>query len=571
MLKKDIEHPQLRVETAELAPVVQRSISIVFVALYTFAFVFCFLVSAGVLRQIASISTHVPISSQVTFIGLRLLRTLGIQTLTDGNLTFTVITGIEFAMYGLGALFIQGQKSERRNTRIFLFIWLGAIIAGSILVVTQALISHDIFVYAGYGRTIVAHGANPYFVTPAAFPLDPITHLDDWKDVTAAYGPLWLSFCSLVALIAGTSATRYVLLFRLATFAAHLINIILVAAILRISGRSSRTITLGTFLYAWNPLLLLESCLSGHNDIFMITLILFGVLLCVKGERHGFTRPLHYLPPVVAFTLAGLIKFTAFPLAALFLVLLARKTLYGTANDTIKSRKLASLQWEFAFPKVLLAGTIIGFVVVLLYGPFFIGHSVPDIIHSFMAPPSSRIPEHSILNVLIGWVGYHGMPSQTSWLHPILTLLTSYKVWRMINIMLVLSALIVSTIWLWRTPTTRTLVLAGIAVLGPLLIATTWFYPWYVTWLVGLAAVSLPTSHQRVARALFAFALVFSASARLTYLIAGQQDLVNWNVISCAATIIPPILTFLFFLCIKKMPWERISPGGDTNSIVTTT
>ena len=137
--------------------------------------------------------------------------------------------------------------------------------------------------------------------------------------------------------------------------------------------------------------------------------------------------------------------------------------------------------------------------------------------------------------------------------------------------MLVLSALIVSTIWVWRTPTTRTLVLAGIAVLGPLLIATTWFYPWYVTWLVGLAAVSLPTSHQRVARALFAFALVFSASARLTYLIAGQQDLVNWNVISCAATIIPPILTFLFFLCIKKMPWERISPGGDTNSIVTTT
>src|SRR5436305_12216663 len=96
MLKKDIEHPQLRVETAELAPVVQRSISMVFVALYIFAFVFCFLVSAGVLRQIASISTHVPISSQVTFIGLRILRTLCIRTLIDGNLTFTLFTVSEF-------------------------------------------------------------------------------------------------------------------------------------------------------------------------------------------------------------------------------------------------------------------------------------------------------------------------------------------------------------------------------------------------------------------------------------------------------------------------------------------
>ncbi len=136
--------------------------------------------------------------------------------------------------------------------------------------------------------------------------------------------------------------------------------------------------------------------------------------------------------------------------------------------------------------------------------------------------------------------------------------------------MLVLSALIVSTIWLWRTPTTRTLVLTSIAVLGPLLIVTTWFYPWYVTWLVGLAAVSIPTSHQRVARALFAFALVFSASARLTYLTAGRQDLVDWDVISCAATIIPPMLTFLFFLCIKKMPWEHTSPESDTNTMVTT-
>ncbi len=370
-------------------------------------------------------------------------------------------------------------------------------------------------------------------------------------------------------MIAGTSATRYLLLFRLFALTAHLVNIALVMAILRAQRRSSRTVTLGTLLYAWNPLLILEFCFSGHNDVCMITFILLGMLFCGRAEQHGFTRPLQYLPPIVAFTLAGLIKFTALPLAALYLILLARKTLYRTTSDTIKSQKVAPLQWKYALPKVLFAGITSGLVIALLYAPFFIGYSIPAIITSFINPPSSRLLEHSILKVTVEGIAYHGMPAPTSWLYPVLTILTTNKVWSTFNILVVLSMFVVSSIWLWRTPTTRTFVLAGIAILGPLLIVTTWFFPWYVTWLVGLAAISLPTSRQRIARALFAFALVFSASARLTYLSIGQIDPIDWNIIGCAATMVPPILAFLFFLCIKKMPWERTLPEGDTNTMVT--
>jgi hypothetical protein len=570
MLKKDVESPRLTERTVEQLPIGQRSLSIVFIALCTLAFVLCFLVSAGVLRRFSSTSTYIPLSFQLTSIGMRVLHRLSLHKLADVNLVFIIITGIEFVIYGFGAFFIQRQTSERENRRTMLFIWLGVVIAGGFLVFTQALISSDMFVYAGYGRTIVAHGSNPYFVAPSAFPQDPINHLNGWKDVTAAYGPLWLGFCSSVALIAGTSATRYLLLFRLFAFAAHLVNIVLVMAILRTQKRSSRTVTLGTLLYAWNPLLILEFSLSGHNDVFMIMFILLGMLFCARAEQRGFTRPLQYLPPVVAFTLASLIKFTALPLVALYLILLARKTLYRTTSDTVKSQKLAPLQWKDALPKVLFAGITSGLVIVLLYAPFFIGHSIPAVINSFINPPSSHLLEHSILKVTVEGIAYHGMPAPTSWLYPVLTILTSYKVWSTINILVVLSMFIVSSIWMWRTPTTRTFALSGIAILGPLLIVTTWFFPWYVTWLVGLAAISLPTSRQRIARALFAFALVFSASARLTYLFIGQPDQIDWNTIGCAATMVPPILAFLFFLCIKKMPWERTSPESDTNTMVAT-
>src|SRR5205814_8444306 len=107
-------------------------------------------------------------------------------------------------------------------------------------------------------------------------------------DATAAYGPVWLTICSLWTLVLGNSPLGSVLSFRLFSLAAHLLNIWLVATILRKMGSSTRIVTLGTLLYAWNPLVLQESSLGGHSDVFMVTLILLGILLCLHGEQRRF-------------------------------------------------------------------------------------------------------------------------------------------------------------------------------------------------------------------------------------------------------------------------------------------
>src|SRR5205823_1249687 len=139
-------------------------------------------------------------------------------------------------------------------------------------------LSHDIFVYAGYGRVMVTYHANPFFVPPSAFPHDPIYPFDDWAHFTSAYGPVWLVICAISELFSGTHPLRYIIFFRVLGLAAHLVNILLVATILRKMERSPRTVTLGAQLYAWNPLAMLESSQSGHIDIFMITFILLGIL-----------------------------------------------------------------------------------------------------------------------------------------------------------------------------------------------------------------------------------------------------------------------------------------------------
>ncbi|HLJ35394.1 MAG TPA: hypothetical protein VKU38_17195 [Ktedonobacteraceae bacterium] len=553
------------------------TVIIVLIALCTCAFVFCFLVSVGVLHYINQLENllppYVPYGNQLTVLGLKVLHKLGLTTyspiqLAGSNTVFTIITGIEFAIYALVAVLIRRQSSEQELRRSWLFIWLGVIVAGCILLITPALISRDLFVYAGYGRSLIAHHVNPYFVAPAKFPQDPITPLDDWKNATAAYGPLWLVVCSLVSIVGGSSPTRYILLFRFLAFAIHLINALLVMTILRTMRRSSRTVTIGTLLYAWNPLVILESSLSGHNDLFMITFMLLGILLCVRAEQGGFTRPIHYLLPGIAFTLATLVKFTALPLIILYLVLLARKTLYpimGEANRAIR------LQWKSAIIKVCYAGIAIGVVVLLFYGPFFIGHSVSDIVNSFSSPPSSSQAEHSMLSIIVEWGAMYGTPAQGSWSYALVQTLSNHRVWNDINIMVVLAGLIIGTIWLWRKPETRTLVFAAIVTLGGLLIVTTWFFPWYVTWLVGLAAVTMPTAQERVGRALFAFALTFSASARLLYLFLGNAPQPNWDATGYSAAVIPPLLVLLIVLLFNvKMPGQtkpllkRISVREDT-------
>src|SRR5436305_15174770 len=143
---------------------------------------------------------------------------------------------------------------------------------------------------------------------------------------------------------------------------------------------SARTVTLGTLLYAWNPPVLQESSLGRHNDIFMVTLILLGILLCLHAEQRHFARPSYYIPPVLAFTLAALVKFTALPLIALFLVVLARNTLYpAQAASLTTNEQTGALQWRSMFLKVLLTCIAGGFVALIFYAPLWLGHSIRDI------------------------------------------------------------------------------------------------------------------------------------------------------------------------------------------------
>lgn len=484
--------------------------------------------------------------------------------ISSNNLEFLLLIALACVIYGLCALFLYRRPALCTHKRTLLCICLGAIVVGLVFILTPAMPSHDVFVYAGYGRDIVAHQANPYFVPLSAFKTDPLIPFDDWKTAVSAYGPVWLIVCALFAQVLGTQVLAYIIGFRLLAFACHLLNIWLVHKTLRTLGRSQHIVMLGTLLYAWNPLALLESSLGGHNDIFLTTLILLGILLTVQGEQRSFTRLKDYLLPVVAFTVATLVKFTTGPIIIFFLILLAHKTFYRNqaVPNGSSGRRAFSFQWSFLRPvlkPVFLTGLVGSLLVLGIYAPFWIGHSLHDIVNSFAAPPSSRLSQNSILRAILEWIKIYGLSTPGSLTHKLLTVFSNHTVWNIIDIVAVGAGMIAGAFWLWSNPTTRTMVLATLATLGIFLVVTPWFFPWYVIELVGLFVVCIPIAHDRLGRAVVAFAVTFSITGFFPYLFSSRPPIGGWIGLRCLTTIGPPLLAFLIFLYFKVKKEDTLS------------
>jgi hypothetical protein len=332
-------------------------------------------------------------------------------------------------------------------------------------------------------------------------------------------------------------------------------------------------------------LVLVESCLDAHNDACMMTLILLGILLSLQAERKNFTQIRSYALPLFVLTLAVLVKFTTAPLVILFVFLLIRKTLVETqtfsfenqyaytgrlqgsplhvhaplhVGETFAVSLLSSnkgrlnIRWRRILSTFCIASTLCILTVLLFYAPFWIGHNLPAIVGSFSAAPSSNTAENSIMRIFVERVKLYGLPPHTSWLYRPVYSLTYRTTWDRINTLLLLGTLGLGAVLLWRTPTTRSLVVAGLIVFEAVLIVTPWFYSWYVVWIIALAALLLTERSYGRNKAILLFAFVFSASAFFPYIMPYYLQAVDsWLGTRYVLTAGPPVLVLLYFLIVK--------------------
>ena len=433
---------------------------------------------------------------------------------SSASIEFFGLITLAFLCYCLAALLLGQRVEDAPQAGVRVCIWLVLVLAGAIYVVTPGVLSHDTMVYAGYSRLMAVYHANPYFVLYSAFPRDPLAPFDQWSNVNSLYGPVWMLVCAALGQFVRPTPEAYLVAFRLFALSMHLLNTLLVERTLRAMGHTRRTRTLGMVLYGWNPLVLLESSLNGHNDVFMLTFVLLGVLLLARAEQRAeLQRTRGYLPPLVALTLAALVKFVILPVLAVYLLFLACKTL-RSGVDSPPDWQQALRHWRPVVLQLCWSCLVAALVALAFYGMFWFGHNLRAIIESFTGNPAAGFAENSYQRSVINWLPFH--PAQKS--NGLLLFFSWRKVWDGINYLAVIVCLILGARRLWRMPTVRTFVALALTVMCLVLLLTPWFFTWYITWIVGLAAVCLPARSERITWSFFMLALTFSYSALSLYL-----------------------------------------------------
>jgi alpha-1,6-mannosyltransferase len=335
------------------------------------------------------------------------------------------------------------------------------------LALLPSLPSDDLFSYILYGRISAVHHANPLVVLPSDFPHDPFLQMVYWRDVRSVYGPVWLALSgglSLVAEALGGSLAVYTALFKLLGVAAHLLNAWLVWLIL--SRLASKARLLGTLFYAWSPLCLLEFGASAHNDALMLTFLLLGVYCLTRGTngKTGWDAA-----AMVAFGLSIATKYVPLALIPLYFALV------------IWSARGRGASWWQTLGAVAWRGALLGGTILLALVPYWAG---PQTINALLFSPPAQQLDNSLLESL-SW--------PLRWLAEGVGLTHAAAKSLVETGLKALALLAFLALYLWEFRRARTLpgMLAGWGwiLLWYALVASGWFWPWYVTWAVGMVAL----------------------------------------------------------------------------------
>lgn len=327
-----------------------------------------------------------------------------------------------------------------------------------IQLVTYPFGANDMFDYMFRGHMLGHLGVPMYGHVPNEFPGDPFLPYAWWKDVSGTYGPLWELMAGATSRIAGYSLWSNVIAYKLLILLHMWGSMALMWFTLR---RWKPELALGGFvLFAWNPLVQFEFAGNAHNDGVLVFWLLAAVCLLVYQR---------YLLAVLALTVAVMLKFTPLLLLPLFLV-----ALFHAHSRKPLPQRLAQLG-------IALAG--IAGVAILSYLPFGLDRTIANI--KDLGRYSNQV------EASVPWLARQLLETGRG--------MSEADAQQLVhNVSFLLLALVV----LWHTgrlfwhslKTTDTKEIAGGVLersyeifFAYILLATFFFRPWYITWLLVFA------------------------------------------------------------------------------------
>jgi hypothetical protein len=295
-----------------------------------------------------------------------------------------------------------------------------------ILLLSPPLQLNDVFNYIGYAHLGGLHQLNPYQHTIKQETFDPVFQFASWGNLRSPYGPLFSALTYPLALM--PLPVAYWTL-KVITVLLSLGFITLVWQCARQLGRDPR---FAVILVALNPIYLVYAVGGFHNDFFMLVPMLGAVSLLLSGRDRSAGAIL---------MLAVAVKFTA--------VLLLPFLLIAAATRPRRIR--------------VVVGAVLAAVPLIALSLAMFGLSIPN-----LAQQSSLLTDFSIPNlvgILIGAGG--GTPFLLKVAIVGVVVVVAYQLYR-------------GRDWLAGAGWSTVALMASLS----------WLMPWYVIWVLPLAALS---------------------------------------------------------------------------------
>ncbi|MEA2374758.1 MAG: alpha,6-mannosyltransferase [Thermoleophilaceae bacterium] len=336
---------------------------------------------------------------------------------------------ISWLLIAMFAFYVLALATAQATPRLAI----GAVVGlHALFLVAPPLFSSDVFGYIDAARLGTLHSINPYSPASTPLPADAVHLYRRWgTDLPSPYGPLFgLTSYALVPLgIAGGLWG-----FKALTAAGSLLTVWLVWRCAALLGRDPLKAALFVGL---NPLVLAFAVGGAHNDFFALPLVAAAVYLTIRGRER--------------LTGAALVAAAAVKLP------LGLPLVFAAARPSARRRELAI--------GVAVVAAVVAVVSVIAFGSEAGGflQSIREQQH--------MVATNSLPNRLGEWLGLGGITT---------------------GIRVVAAAALLGTLALALRATWRGadwIAAAGWTTLA-LLATSAWLLPWYLTWLLPLAAIA---------------------------------------------------------------------------------
>jgi hypothetical protein len=307
------------------------------------------------------------------------------------------------------------------------------------------LLSHDVYSYVDYARLGVRHGLDPYVHPPLAAPQDPAFAEVTWTEATSAYGPLFTLVTYPLAWLPVGVAVGVLK-------AVAALSVLGIAAVVsRLAARRGADPLRAAAFVALNPLVLVHVVGGAHNDGLTMLLAMFAVAAVLSARE---------LSGGAALVATIAIKSSA--------ALLAPFALLGSPRRTR-----------------LLAGGLAAALTIAIAANLAFGW---DWLHGFGLAGENQ-SRTSYMSIPITTARLTGLDPGTV---------------RLAAAILFIATIAYLLTWTWRG---GDWIRAAAWATFALLLATAWLLPWYLIWILPLAAISRDRPLQLLTLTLTAYQL----------------------------------------------------------------